>query len=545
MAIRKTTFSWLIVAGVGLVLALIVNSEVHTADLQSEGRVFEILRSFELRHVTLEGKISDSRTFTITDYKEMEALAELSMQECDQLIHFNDRFKDEASAARKKQTVAMCEDYANRLKVVHDFRETNFKLRSLIDEADGLSRRLASNPSTFAVSGLLNQFLADDYPWITHSETLRTALSTLQKTSPHNSKASQETLEALADVQEMVTAIDERLRMEKVITDPAFDVMLENLRLSYVKTYVEHTDRTEKIRLFQSIFSGVLMSLMGFVLIKLNTATHNLNHLNQTLEDKVEKRTEELREVLSQLEDQQQVLAQSAKMSALGEMAGGIAHEINTPLAAISLHAELLTLDAVELEQPQMVEGLASISRIIEKISKIVVGLKRFSRTGEAGAKSRVSFVSILDDTLLLCSEKLKVRGIELKITNEAGSALIDCAPEQISQILLNLLNNAVDALETSAVKRITLSSSIVDSQLVVSVADSGPGIPLELRNKLMQPFFTTKAVGKGTGLGLSISKGIANSHGGILSFDPEAAETCFVLRLPLAQPISQTARAA
>ncbi|RYZ79318.1 MAG: GHKL domain-containing protein, partial [Proteobacteria bacterium] len=307
----------------------------------------------------------------------------------------------------------------------------------------------------------------------------------------------------------------------------------------YLESYTRHADFGAKSRLALSALSILLLISMLVVLLKLQRTSLSLANLDLTLEEKVASRTEELKAVLHKLEEQQQILTHTAKMGALGEMAGGIAHEINTPLAAISLLAELLALEAAELNEPKLLDGLNSISKIVEKISKIVIGLKRFSRTGEAGVRVRTSFEMIVDETLLLCAEKLKLRGVVLELCDNDKKIDLECAPEQVSQIILNLLNNAVDAVENSAVRKIAMSCQVLNGVLEVRVSDSGPGIPPEVRDRLMQPFFTTKPIGKGTGLGLSISKGIAASHGGSLELDKLSLQTCFVLKLPVAAPIA------
>lgn len=298
---------------------------------------------------------------------------------------------------------------------------------------------------------------------------------------------------------------------------------------------LKYQSRSTSVRNYLTLLSGSFALLITFVVFRLFRTKETVEHLNHTLEKKVEERTVELQDAMTKLADQQSYLAHSAKMSALGEMAGGIAHEINTPLASISLTAELLAEDAADLPNKDFTKGLNSISSIVERISRIVQGLKRFSRSDEIAEHVDVTFTQILDDTLLLCAEKFKARGVKLEIVRKDDNAKLSCAPEQISQVLINLLNNSVDAVEGLSITQrwIRIESSEVDGHFAAKVVDGGVPIADEVRQKLMQPFFTTKEIGKGTGLGLSISKGIMASHQGTLEFDGSAEHTTFVMTMP------------
>ena len=133
------------------------------------------------------------------------------------------------------------------------------------------------------------------------------------------------------------------------------------------------------------------------------------------------------------------------------------------------------------------------------------------------------------------CMERLRQNSVELRVPPVEKSLRIDCRPTEISQVLLNLLNNAVDAVQPLAEKWVELKVRNAGNEIEISVTDSGAGIPEKIRDKMGQPFFTTKVVGHGTGLGLSISKGIVEAHGGRLSLDAECEHTRFVVMLPKA----------
>jgi signal transduction histidine kinase len=234
------------------------------------------------------------------------------------------------------------------------------------------------------------------------------------------------------------------------------------------------------------------------------------------------------------IQEQQARMVMSAKFSALGEMAGSIAHEINNPLAIINGKASLLkhSIAAGNLDSAKVVTELEKIEFTVERISKIIRGLKLFSRDSEKDPMTAVKISEVLSDTLELCHERMKNRGIELRISM-ASSIEVACRPPQISQILMNLFSNSFDAVEALATRWIEVKVERVGKRVHISVSDSGPLISAAVQAKMMQPFYTTKDVGKGTGLGLSISKSIAEQHGGTLTLNSAVPHTCFVLDLP------------
>ncbi len=169
------------------------------------------------------------------------------------------------------------------------------------------------------------------------------------------------------------------------------------------------------------------------------------------------------------------------------------------------------------------------------RISKVVAGLKSISRDSRHDPTEKVDVESLLNESVAMCLEKFSSHGVSIQIA-PFSSMTFFCRPTEISQILINLLNNAFDAVENQPEKWIRLSACAdqINKTVEISVSDSGTGVPLNLRDKIMQPFFTTKDMGKGTGLGLSISRGLAQAQGGDLFFDKASAHTRFVIRLPL-----------
>ena len=228
-------------------------------------------------------------------------------------------------------------------------------------------------------------------------------------------------------------------------------------------------------------------------------------------------------------------LTYSAKMASLGEMAGGIAHEINNPLAIILGKVTNLKrlISEPSVRQEELTEELNGIERTGLRIAKIVRGLRTFSRSADGDPMNRVPLSRIVDETLELCAERLKNGSIELFVTGDRD-LVVSCRPSQLSQVLMNLIGNSHDAIEELPTRWIRIDLCRMQDHLQISVEDSGPGIPAPIREKIMQPFFTTKDVGRGTGLGLSISKGLVESLGGQLRYDDKSSHTKFIVELPL-----------
>lgn len=219
----------------------------------------------------------------------------------------------------------------------------------------------------------------------------------------------------------------------------------------------------------------------------------------------------------------------ASRLAALGEMASGIAHEINNPLTVILARASLLEM---RLEDPALQDSVKKIQHHAQRISKITRGLRYFSRDESNDPMTEFALNEIVEDSIAISSERSKSNGI--RIYSEIENDLRGFGRGyQISQILINLLNNANDAVSQVPFGEIHVSAKRADNALVIRVWDNGPGVPAAIERKIMSPFFTTKEGGKGTGLGLSISLGIAKSHGGELKLNRSVAASCFEFTLP------------
>jgi C4-dicarboxylate-specific signal transduction histidine kinase len=271
--------------------------------------------------------------------------------------------------------------------------------------------------------------------------------------------------------------------------------------------------------------------------MSLESARKTLNKLFEDLEKSNQNLFELNNNLESQVIERSNQLSESSRLASLGEMAGGVAHEINNPLAIISgkarkLRKLLAARNLVGIENE--IKELNSIDATIERISKIIRGLRTFSRDGSQDNFENIKIKSLIDDTLEMCKARFTNHSIEIRIKEFDPELSIDCRSVQLGQVILNLLSNAYDALADKEEKWVEIAVSTQADKITIQITDSGPGIPEAIRAKLMQPFFTTKPVGKGTGLGLSISKGIIDAHGGKFEIDEKCPNTRFIIELPI-----------
>ena len=275
-----------------------------------------------------------------------------------------------------------------------------------------------------------------------------------------------------------------------------------------------------------------------------------------------------LQQALETIERTQSQLLQSEKMSAVGQLAAGVAHEINNPIGFVSSNLGSLKhyvgqlLDIVDADAPAIAalaadhparraaeqarqdseieflrqdvpDLLKESAEGLARVRKIVADLQDFSHVDEAEWQ-HANLNQGLESTLNVVSGDLKYKARVVR--NFGDLPAVRCIPAQLGQVFMNLLVNAGQAIESTGT--ITLRTGHADGYAWIEIEDTGNGIPPEVQRRIFEPFFTTKPVGKGTGLGLSISWEIVQRHGGTISVDSEAGRgTCFRVRLPIAGP--------
>jgi len=235
-----------------------------------------------------------------------------------------------------------------------------------------------------------------------------------------------------------------------------------------------------------------------------------------------------------EISKQKDLLIESAKFQSLGQMASNLAHDINNPLFTIQgkLHQmrNLLYKDQLDLASCDAI--IENIETTILRLSQIVKGISTFARQGKGDQMVSVKIQDLIESNLIIADDRLKKSNIQLKM-NISQNVNVICYPSFISQVLLNLLNNAIDSLESAEVKRIEVDAFTRNEWVEIHIRDTGPGVPGELTEKIFEPFFTTKKFGKGTGLGLAISKGLVGAHDGEIFYTKENNLSTFVVRLP------------
>ena len=486
------------------------------------------------------------------------------------------------SAALREGMGALAKAIYEKADLVERYRaesaQTKTALRAVLSDAAALSGPAGAPPSADARQAQLdqaaNQLVAavEQYYWLGTAAApmnLEMAANRVQELAAGVSDGARD--QAVAMQGAIQTLLQHKpaeeelfVKLSSLSSGPRLDQMSFALNRELEATL----QSKERFRVYLLAYAAALLIGVGYLGVRLKAA-------NESLERRVVERTRELSDALRHLKESEAQLIQSEKMSSLGQMVAGVAHEINTPLAyvknslgtvserlpqimaAIEQCEKLLALlgagnadaDALNrqfaqtsalLGQIKQQHVLTELGGLVKdglygtgEMAEIVGNLKDFSRLD----RSKVTSFNLNDglaSSLGLARHMLK----SVKVTREFGEIpAITCAPSQINQVFLNLITNAAQAL-APANGEITLTTRAQAEGVVVEVADNGKGIPPDVLPKIFDPFFTTKEAGKGTGLGLSISHKIVEQHGGRIKVDSQAGKgTRFTLWLPLKPP--------
>lgn len=296
-------------------------------------------------------------------------------------------------------------------------------------------------------------------------------------------------------------------------------------------------------------------------------------HENERINRALQREKEEQRALIRELEDAHNQLVQSEKLASIGQLAAGVAHEINNPIGFVNSNlgtlkryvAQLLgliddfsaTVAPLLTKEPLVEQQVEDLKQAVEldflredvcslidesiegtsRVRQIVQDLRDFSRTGAVDIES-VDLHAGLESTLNVVGNEIRYKA---EVDRQYGVLpQIECRPAQINQVFMNMLVNAAQSIPGKG--KITIRSGRLDSQVWISISDTGTGIAPENLARIFDPFFTTKAIGKGTGLGLSVSYGIIEKHGGRIEVASRPGEgTSFTIWLPISQTATGT----
>ena len=377
------------------------------------------------------------------------------------------------------------------------------------------------------------------------------------------------------------------LEQETSVTELGQQILLQptsprvnSLSDAFDREFQTIADEKEQFRIYLVFYSAALLVFLGYVMWQLGKSYVKLNHVNEalksaneTLEQRVQERTKELSQALTHVKESELMLIQTEKMSSLGRMVAGIAHEINTPLAYVkaslaSVRERLPRLEGMasqcrkllgmlergDVPDEELSAQFAQLSKLaaevqaeaengdlvrvtddglhgIEQIAEIVLNLKNFSRVDRSRLQ-RFNLNEGIESTLVIARNVVKHKTLRKQLRD---IPLVECSPSQINQVLLNLITNAAQATDDETGEICVSTSLAPDGQVRVDVSDNGRGIPDDILPKIFDPFFTTKDIGQGTGLGLSIAYKIVLEHSGRIEVKSKVWQgTTFSVFLPV-----------
>lgn len=335
-------------------------------------------------------------------------------------------------------------------------------------------------------------------------------------------------------------------------------IFLVNIFIKPVKRLVQATEKVAKGDLSHSVEVtakdeiGILASSFNQMTISLRESREKIEEYNRTLENKVRERTIELEKTnrdlanaLKSLKETQSQLIQVEKMAAVGQLAAGVAHELNNPLGGILGYSQF-ALEKINQkplcqfsseDNNSFLQYLTDIEKQTKKCRTIIQSLLKFSRASRREEFELVNINQVLKETFAFTHHQIVKSKVNLVPELTESLPQIAGNPSQLQQVFTNLILNAVQAMTEGGTLRVISKLRKGSSEIEVSFSDTGIGIMEENLNKVFEPFFTTKKVGEGTGLGLSVSYGLIKDHGGEIRVESRKNQgTTFIVILPIHQ---------
>jgi C4-dicarboxylate-specific signal transduction histidine kinase len=324
------------------------------------------------------------------------------------------------------------------------------------------------------------------------------------------------------------------------------DAIIIGLNMLAEEFSTQHIALTEAEQRLDEILDVIMGNLAGIVGI-----TRDMREIRELI-SQLEDKTRSLERANKELKESTVQLIQSEKLSALGELTAGVAHELNQPLNAIKIICQSILRDIEKnrFEEETLEQDLNDVVNQVNKMAEIIDHMRIFTRRTEGIPKEMIDVNSVIEGALKFVGQQLKNRNIEVvrELSPDLPKVIGDAI--RLEQVVMNLITNARNAVEISGkehksieIRTYSENRNQIDNQLsaidnpavVVEVTDNGVGIPEDLREKIFQPFFTTREPGKGTGLGLSVASKIVEEHNGRIEVESQIGEgTTFRVLLPM-----------
>jgi len=583
---------------VALVVGLAIGGLVYlitlsqTYDLQTHNSTLESLRQLKQLDSRVNEETLRARLLIDPDSSALIDMLPVMRKAVDELNAGSNAISTLNNAALNKAYQAYDQAVEKKLTQIEEFETNNLSLAESIDTIRRAAEEiLAALPaSATAVRQQITQLIKEvlEYGLLPAPENaqkladLGTEMSKLAPSLPIEVQ-----LQAVQLASRPNAVLNQRQANEKLLSEilaAPTEKALADLQATYDAVHNTRLRQGETYRRILIAYAVVLLlglAYMGWRLRKsfsdLDAANRSLARANETLEIKVQERTQDLSKAYAALKDTQAQVVQSEKMASLGQMVAGVAHEINTPLGFVRSNVEMLggmftdikrlleqyaqtvglirtpgandtqisesfqqlTLTEAEMDSELVLEEAGTLLtdglRGLNQIHELVGTLKDFSRLD----RSRLDWFDVnagLESTLTICRNQIK--GVEV-IKDYGQLPQIQCAPSQVNQIFLNIITNAAQAIQGHG--KITLITRAIGGEVQIVFADTGMGMPPDVIAKIYEPFYTTKDIGKGTGLGLSIVYQIVQEHNGRIEVESTPGQgTRFTLTLPIQQKVEQ-----